>query len=70
MRKEAGADIASWLWRHYEYGLPDTPGRMAKGIVEHLRAQGFVIIDHQDPAGAREMESNRGVIHDGSGCSN
>lgn len=57
MRKEAGAEIAAWLWKFYEYGLPDTPGRMAKGIVEHLQAQGFVIIDHEDPSGAKARES-------------
>lgn len=70
MKKEAGAEIAAWLWRYYEFGLPDTPARLAKGIVEHLRAQGFVIIDHQDPAGANAMESTRGVRNDGSGQSN
>lgn len=70
VKKEAGAEIAAWLWRYYEFGLPDTPGRLAKGIVEHLQAQGFVIKDHQDPAGANAMESTRGVINDGSGQSN
>jgi len=63
MSKEAGAEIAAWLWRRYEFGLPDTPGRIAKGIIEHLQAQGFVIIDHQDPAGAKEAESTRGVTN-------
>lgn len=64
MRKEAGAEIAAWLWRYYEYGLPDTPGRIAKGIIEHLQAQGFVIIDRQDPAGANQRESIRGPMNE------
>ncbi len=64
MKKDAQGTIAAWLWKYYEYGLPDTPGRMAKGIMQELRAQGFVVIDHEDPAGATDRESSMGVTND------
>ena len=60
MKQTAKATIAAWLWTYYEYGLPDTPGRIATGLVEHLQAQGFVILEQGDPAGAKDRESFRG----------
>ena len=65
MRNDAQAAIARWLWKYYEYGLPDTPGRLAKGIMEELQAQGFVILENSNPDGAIARESNRGAINDG-----
>jgi hypothetical protein len=66
VKQKPKATIAAWLWKYYEYGLPDTPGRLATGIVEHLQAQGFVILDQEDPAGAKDRESSRGVTNDGN----
>ena len=60
MSKDAQGTIAAWLWKYYEYGLPDTPGRMAKGIVQVLQAQGFVIIESSNPDGAIARESTGG----------
>ena len=60
MKNDAQATIAAWLWKYYEYGLPDTPGRMAKGIVQVLQAQGFVIIESSNPDGAIARESTGG----------
>jgi hypothetical protein len=57
MRNDAQSAIARWLWKYYEYGLPDTPGRLAKGIMEELRAQGFVILENSNPDGATARES-------------
>ena len=54
--------IALWLWTYYEYELPDTPGRIATGIIDHLQAQGFVILNQEDPSGAKDRESSRGYI--------
>jgi len=60
MKNDAQAAIAYWLWKYYEYGLPDTPGRLAKGIMEHLQASGLVVIANDDPMGAPARESTRG----------
>ena len=57
MKNDAQATIAAWLWKYYEYGLPDTPGRIAKGITEQLQSQGFVIIESSNPDGAIARES-------------
>jgi hypothetical protein len=57
MENDAQATIARWLWKYYEYGLPDTPGRMAKGILQGLQAQGFVVIERENPDGATARES-------------
>ena len=57
MKNDAQATIAAWLWKYYEYGLPDTPGRIAKGIVQELQSQGFVIIESSNPDGAIARES-------------
>lgn len=57
MRHDAQSAIAAWLWKHYEYGLPHTPGQMAKGIMQELQAQGFVVIESGDPDGAGARES-------------
>ncbi len=60
MSKDAQGTIAAWLWKYYEYGLPDTPGRIAKGIVQELQSQGFVIIENSNPDGAIARESTGG----------
>ena len=57
MKNDAQATIAAWLWKYYEYGLPDTPGRISKGITEQLQSQGFVIIESSNPDGAIARES-------------
>jgi hypothetical protein len=49
MSKELRSTIAAWLWKYYEYGLPDSPGRMATGLVAHLQAEGFSITDQEGP---------------------
>jgi hypothetical protein len=61
MNKDAQGTIAAWLWKYYEYGLPDTPGRIAKGIVQELRSQGFVIIENSNTDGATARESTEGT---------
>jgi len=48
MKQTSKAIIAAWLWKNYEYGLPDTPGRIATKLVEHLQAEGFVIVDQDE----------------------
>ena len=60
MKNDAQATIAAWLWKYYEYGSPDTPGRIAKGIVQELQSQGFVIIESSNPDGAIARELTRG----------
>lgn len=74
------ATIAAWLWKYYEYGLPDTPGRIATGLIDHLTAQGFIIVDQDEegppvctcefkPCECEEEWFNKqqGVTNDGSG---
>jgi hypothetical protein len=74
------ATIAAWLWKYYEYGLPDTPGRIATGLIDHLTAQGFEIVDRDEegppvctcefkPCECEEEWFNKqqGVTNDGSG---
>lgn len=34
--------IARALWDGYEYTLPDTPGRVAKFVVYHMKQTGFL----------------------------
>lgn len=33
--------IAKALWDGYEYTLPDTPGRLAKFVIYHMKKNGF-----------------------------
>jgi hypothetical protein len=33
--------IAVALWDGYEYSLPDTPGRLAKFVIYHMKQNGF-----------------------------
>ena len=58
MKSNAQGTIAAWLWKYYEYGLPDTPGRIAKGIMQELQTQGFVIVEQDDSAGAKDTATN------------
>lgn len=60
MKNDAQGTIAAWLWKYYEYGLPDAPGRIAKGIMQELHAQGFVILENSNPDGATARESTGG----------
>ena len=62
MKNDAQATIAAWLWKYFDYGLPDTPGRIAKGIMQELQAQGFVVTENSNPDGAVARESTRGYI--------
>jgi len=34
--------IAQALWDGYEYTLPDTPGRLAKFVIYHMKQKGFI----------------------------
>ena len=34
--------IAIALWAGYEYTLPDTPGRLAKFVIYHMKETGFL----------------------------
>jgi hypothetical protein len=40
--KKLQAGIAHALWAYYEYGLPDTPGRMAKVVMAYLEREGYI----------------------------
>jgi hypothetical protein len=40
--KQLRGEIARALWTYYEYGLPDTPYRMAQVIVKELKLRGLV----------------------------
>jgi len=40
--EELQGAIAKALWEGYEYTLPDTPGRVAKFIVYHMKETGFL----------------------------
>lgn len=39
----ARTDLAFWLWRNFEYGLPLAPGDMAGAIVKFLTDNGYTI---------------------------
>lgn len=34
--------IAKALWDRYKYTLPDTPGRVAKFVIYHMKETGFL----------------------------
>jgi hypothetical protein len=40
--EELQGAIAKALWDGYEYTLPDTPGRVAKFVVWHMKEHGFL----------------------------
>jgi hypothetical protein len=46
--------IAVALWAGYEYSLPDTPGRLAKFVIYHMKETGFL------PKKKLKMKAERG----------
>jgi hypothetical protein len=40
--------IAIALWDGYEYTLPDTPGRLAKFVIYHMKQKGFTFTGGND----------------------
>jgi hypothetical protein len=43
MTREQVLDLAKDLWDAYEYGLPDTPARVAKMVFMSLERNGYKV---------------------------
>jgi hypothetical protein len=56
--EELQGAIAEALWAGYEYTLPDTPGRVAKFVIYHMKETGFLPKKKLKMQAARNKDAN------------